>query len=1062
MSFGAYWAGVACSLDRLSTPRYTRVRGVEASVSSVSFRRSVFSESLLPKIEAARFNPRPADPPAAALELLHSLTPQDDPGGARPGYRGDLVFAQTFDGTTDQKRVETFRDLYYVEHQVLDADSDDPLIEITLADVRRFWEDYGEITAQWNVEKPGGLAAKGSKGREIGATPLREIMQTLLNALPGKLQISVWPEATAIPDRVVEVRCWGASPKEALKKILEVYRLEFDPGPDLRARFYVAGTGKIGELSLGSTGDNDLEHNPDSPAGGPWAENFTADGNAYTKRPAHENPTEVVVVGARTVYDVQIDWLTPVLVYETLDPATGSPVEHVVEATPVNLTDFVQKKLPGQRRDAGLEEDFPVAQLIGMGGQARADALRVAVEPLSKEPWPGADRATRIALGEELPELQLVARALRGGEVTQAVDRLKAGPTPPVPDPASSFSSPVQPQGTLLTPDLWQRLPGLDAKDWPLALKEISEEDRRALRKLWRVYQVPKSLRRLLPIRKRAEIDHKGKRVAAMVEAFGFTSVKVRITDEDEIARRELIADRDEETGEVLKIIETETQRFEKEKDAADRAAYEEMCGEIERLRKEIDKIRRPTAGELLLLANDEDEAIESGANIAEQVLNPVGPTARFLAKVDESDDGLSTVVPGQGAEAPKKPERADLSNADRDANDLTAGRMRRLLGDFLNGIGINVLGGEDVGLDGGTSNADARATAGVDLEAREERLTKMIATLEQKKLEIEEKINPTLFANHKLGEALLQAGQERQAAGFVSGSTQQEIERRQAVVNKLQAKLKEDQETGVKVPFEETVPMIEVSRFVNLGRRRVDFRVIDAERGLIEVSDLPGWVADEDVTSLDQTTFLPMPVRLTCGTSNTVDVDESTVNEDQVPGWYMQQIAKALRAQPDAFLRLVRQVGHRLPVAVGDGQARYTFTKGDAKPRAGEAAVGPHAYRVLIEDRGHQFRLLVRLSGESNDATLRDRARAIADALLDRPEFVDAGRLIMFEPRRVALNGRQSATEIRIDSKGAGWVTEVSFQGDQAPLGDLVEGVERSRAPIRLAFGIDVEEDDE
>jgi hypothetical protein len=1057
MSFGASWGGIPCSLDPRSPPRYVRARGLEPSVSSVSFPASVFLEGLLPKFDAGRFGPREPDNVSGLLAALNATKPQSYAGAARTPYVGDLVFQQAAPGAVAKgaaraaTREARARSLFYVEARAIDPESSDPLVEITLADIRRWWDDFGEISRSWNLERAGGFVAHTAKDRGRKPTPLVEIVQALLVALPGSLPVSLWPEEAE--GLVADVRAWGGNPKEALDAILAAYRLELDIGPNLAARFYLAGTGAIGELGAGSLADNDVPHDPLTGVGA-WSGRVTAAGNAYYQRPAHENPTEVVVIGGRRLIDCQVDFMTPVLPYDAAD-ASGVPVQHVIEATPRNLTDYVRDKLPGLAAPlngselgssvlGGTARNLPAAPRVSVldGGsvldtlgdldttgpsildtlgpvsaQARLDAARGDVPPAdASTPGPPSRAVAAVLAGTILDTLDGFRSPPKVEPETPSIlDSLPENqpkkPRSLVGDKLGEFligeggalTKDIAPDGdgngSILVTHLWQRLPGLDSQEWPLEVREIPEEKRRTLKKLWYVYQVPDPLRRLLRIRKRAEVNAKGKRLGPVCEAFGFRKVRTKISNP--------------KLAEAAIADAKEAAAF-----AALAREYESLAGEVTRLKAEIDKIRLPTLAEIEDLFARDKSAGEVARALYEKLLDPF--------RVYHTTE-------------PLLPATTDA------AQEATIDRFRRLSADFLNELGIGSGGGVALnffGVAGGEGALDAAGFA-----AREARLNEEIAKLEAKMLAVERLLNPLSAAWKDMGALQGEASQQRSDAGHVSAETQAKIEAKQKEIDELDAKRLA---APVFIP-----PEIEVTRLKNLGRRQVEFRILDAELGLIELAELPCWVADENVSSLDQTWVIPMPVRLTFGTVNSLDVEDRSVDEGPVPGYYMGVLARAVRNSPQ-LRSTIGATGSRIPKAPGESQLRFTFSRADLE--TGAAEVSPYPYRVTID--APDFRELVRLDGSSNRAKLLEQAKAIASALLKRPDVVDAGHLDVLEPREVALNGRITATSITLAPERAGFLTVVSFDSEPAPLGDLVEGLKRARKTLSFTFGIDVEAD--
>lgn len=1023
MSFGAYWGDFPCSLDPRSPPRYVRARGLEPSVSSVSVPLDLFTEQLLPRLDPKRFTVTRDDQAPAVLATLRATTPQAFATLDVPPYKADLLLAQAPLDPALPSRVVRARGLYFVSARIVDPSEDPPLAEILLSDVRRWWDDHGEVTRDWNVRLPGGGFVAHTRRSDGTPRTLREIVAFLLSQLPGALPLTRWPDPARLPESV-EVRCWGGSPKEALRALLGAYRLELDVGADLNARVFAAGEGTVGEVTDGQTGDNDQEHDTET-GFGVWATEFTAGGIALSKRPAHEVPEEVLVVGDRTVRDVRVDYLTPVVTYPAFDVVTGSPFERTVEATPENLTAFVRRLLPGQvafdpRVDTGIVALLSDASL---GGQSRADRVQSASPQKVDQDSPTMSPTVRRIMGQLTPQLPAVPALGIDGFLEEERPALGPGgfvspasapdrvPLPGVPPQPVGFS------GVTLDPHVWQRLPALEAQAWPLELLSVDEEQRESLKQLWRVYQVPTVLRRLLPLRARAEVDYRGNRCAISVEAFGFRQTRIRIQNPH------AVTDVAPEALDKAKVIEGLRVRND----------------EIECLKGQIEALRLPTVKEVVDLYKRELEAARAKASGAKGLGAPGG---------NSSLDGIPVTLDAQVQLLLAPLFRGEDHNQDPSVMD-TESALRRLAAHVVKQLLPQEIGASLADVLFG----DAAATA----DQTEQKITERIKALEAERNKLEEALDPFLGAQRRLGDLEAAASLERSTTAL-SPATLEALLAARDEVEALTKKAAQDRAAKKTLPREDQHATREVVRFENLPRRSVAFKILDAERGLIELEELPCWVADQNAAALDQTWLIPMPVRVTFGTTNDHDASGVVDGVGDVPGVYMRALAEAVKAAPE-LRRLIGETGHVLPRAVGPDQARFSFTRADQE--SGQAEVGAHPWRVMIDDAARPFRRLVRLYGESNDAELLSRARAIAKAMLAAPSEAEAGTLTVIGPRSVVLNGRQTAVEVSTDGVN-GFLTRVSFEADVAPLDEIVEQAERQRGPQRFVFGIDVEADRE
>jgi len=968
-SAAAWWGGIPCALESV---RYYRARGLEPSISVVAMPRAYFRDSLAPEDVKEPFRKRDEPLPESA-GMVHGWEPISFEPVARPPYVGDLVLLQG--EVFKAPRIVRARQLYLVESRVADPrHSGDAIVELTLADIRRFWEDYGKaITREWNVGLPQttSIVIPGSgvvdrdaltrrryvahTAREGGTqpTPLRSIVQELLDALPGSLKLARWPDEYLKGKEPPEVRCWGASPKRVLAALLDAYRLEIDIGPDLAPRVYGFGEGVVGEAYSTLRGEVVIApHDPVSGKGA-WEGSVTADGDRYARRPSHR-PREVEVIGDRTVTEATVDYLTPVLFYEERGD-DAPPRSVVVEATPDNLIAFARGNLSGGE-DPGAE-----------------------VPRLSED-----DRA-RISL-------------ILGASDRNAV-------------PISAGIPGVEPVGT--APDalggvFWQMLVLADGTGWTESFPTLAEPVRDLLRRqLFRYYQVPERLRRLLPVLSRAERDYKGDRLPPKVEAFTYRRTSVRVLKPEFVPK-----------GEEAKRLERQ----------ALLKKLDEVLKGIRELEARKERLRAPTLPEVALAIRSQFGRFA------------FSPTTKEERALDRFEEAWASV--GRG-----------WLRALRDG----AREVKILGAESIAGF-LDWVGADDGGLDSG------------QVERRLKEIDEGIAILREEELKIVGQLNPRGAVERRLGEteaAIRTATLLRGEAIPAKLSAQAADLRREldALISKASA---EDP------PPDRSEQTEEIVFHVNLTRFEVPYRIVDEDLGIIELTGgLPGWLADPMVSDPRSTFFIPMPVRMTFGTFNGLDVAQRSGPPPPV-NFYVARSVAMIASDPRLW-PFVGRLGHRLPKEIGEEQVRFTFSQDDQE--SGKATISEHPWRIVFDDPENPLRLLVRLAGSNaltsapdadadpgsdetvkpldNRQELLERARPFAKAALAAPAEIDAGSLTVYGPRTVLLNGRLSAVAV-IYQDGA-WVTEASFGADAAPLPGE-EGPVRQHGPTRLVFGLDVE----
>jgi hypothetical protein len=987
MSHAVYWAGIPCALDTRAPTRFSHARGLEPARATIAIPRRLFT-TLVPAERADPF--ALADPVSPALlSYLNNETPApaDALAPVPMPFVGDLLIVQDDgDGT---RRVTVYqRQMYFAGATVVDADFQDrtssgsnPLLAIELVGIQDFWDDYGEITEEWNrLRSPAEpRAAADYRGSIDVATqaeldakrytaptsleggrlpkPLRWVLQACFNALPGKLQIVRWPAGAPL---VEDLRAWGASPKEVIRALCEQHGIYLHVGPELSVRAFLRGEGVIGEAN-GASGaigaDNDQAHDPETGVGA-WSAAVAAD--RYLRRPTRR-PDQVLVVGDRTIMDAAVDYCRPVLYYrETPDPAFGRkpPAAVVLEVRPENLALLASGRAPSEAEAT----DELSAFLLGLNA---------------------TDAAGFVA------------------------------PFPPVGAPPVEVAR--------LT---WQRLllVGNDDERWHEVIPGMPERVRDVLQaQLGWVYQVPPEFRRLLPLADRAAVDHRGERLPIMVEAFGFRAIRSR-------------GKRGPAPARSLEDLEGGLP-------GAEAAARKELTDELARIRREIEedhkriKMLTPPAAEELLVAladhakKKHPDATVSGffdtmprvlltglQNYAQQ-LGGVSPDVTFLL-VDALTFGNSLPELSEDASASEVFLRA--RNAEFR---LLASQMRK------------------AGLPVPPQLGDAE-TAQAQIREIEERIKSAEASCR----EIVRKIDPRHALQNELAAVETELTRIRAKDGRVSRDLFNKALKLQEEIDKLD-------EAEAKAIAEEEKE-IEIVTHVNLPRRSVPYTVLDAALGIIKIDTPtpPVWLAQTNVADPGETFAYFMPVRVTFGTMNGADADQVSGQTPGPSNPYLSQMAEALAETPE-LQNLVGVVGHVLPSGIGELSTRFGFTREDM---SGNAKVDRARARRVTVKSSPSFRELVDLGGRTNREKLRERARAYAQALLERPADVPDGSLVLRGPRNVLCNGVISAVETRWVGPG-GFVTEVSFHVDTEPLPGL-EG-ELEATPYRTTFGIDVEE---
>lgn len=1021
--YGAWWGEIPVAME--PPPVYRRSRGFDANESTVTIPRSYF-RSLTPETPATDDEVfRIAEPKLPLLlPFMHLDRPITFAPLERPPFAADLVFAQ---GEKDKPRILHARHLYFVEARIPDPENGDTsLVEFQLAPITRFWADYGWITRTWNLglSSDPGLVYVGPTGLELArnadrvfaahtskeagrvAVPLREIAQELLNELPGRLEIVEWPDTFLADKAPPEVRAWGARPLEVLRGILDAFNLYPDVGPDLQVRVYPIGQGPAGELEDDAHGGRIVRAHDPATGQGVWKDQIVAGGDRWAQRPAHR-PRETIVLGDRTVYDAEVDCLTPILRYEEAERTDRESRTVIVEATPHNLELLAQGRVTG-------------GDIL--------DEIEGVENPVTDEDR----RRINIILG--------------------ARDRSITAATPELPSDAEA------PRVRRRDAMLWQRLVlERDDEAWARHLPHLAEPVRALIgRQLFRLYMLPRGLRRLLPLLDRATRDYKKDRLPIKVEAFSFRPASVR--------RRK-------------------PARIRAPGDPPEPDSHEAQLAELVALQKEIaafearrERLRAPTV----------EEFAAAIGTLYER--NGLGPKRGALGDLPGTQAGT-----GGSAEARLKDKFFESY----------AQTGRSWIRQAANSGLLRLLGADSI-----SAALNEYASDGLSSDDVESRLAQIEVELKRLRGEEEKllaKMNPRGALERALGAVEAEIRTRAATGGVISGQLREQADELRRQIAQVET---EEQDRTKRPPADDESPYEVVNYHLNMGRTEVEFRIVDAKLGIIELlGDLPGWLGDHMVADPTSTFFIPMPVRISFGTYNGLDVDLRTDPEAHRLNFYTVQACAMLTASPE-LLPFAGPIGNRLPAPTGEDQIRFTFSRDsvkDGNDGGGRALVGRHPWPILVDDPEDPFRLLVRLppSGVELDdlealkakidrlmdpsnltrdevrnrnaqamtllplalgATIRDnraellkRALPWARAALSAPDVLDTGSLTIRGPRTVPCTGRVSAVEVTLAGPGEGFVTTVSFQGDAEPLPGM-EGPVRGAEPVRLVFGIDTE----
>jgi hypothetical protein len=568
--------------------------------------------------------------------------------------------------------------------------------------------------------------------------------------------------------------------------------------------------------------------------------------------------------------------------------------------------------------------------------------------------------------------------------VRAALDPFRTTPTSFFLDFLRQNGKPVTGQAAAPDPYVWQRLPLVEEDVWVATLPWLPDQTRQlVMGQLWRRYQIPTHLHRLLPLLDLARVDHKGERLEMFVEAFTFRKCVTRV----DRTKRDKAKAVDEAKKARQALVDSLT----------------EVTGEIERLKKVRRALADPPSDEVLAAVS---ATIGDNFERVKEALTPKLPAYTVLEPLQI--DTQSEIAIDKAVEQVARLGRAWLRQVDPDA--------------FK-----------------GELDSD-------EVSARLAKIDEVLAVHEKRREELTEALNPIRAKEQALAAFEAEITLRREATGRTSAADRRKQEELVAEIARMK---EEEKKEGTR---EEAQRWEEVTYFQNMGRQRVPFRIVDAELGLFDVltPGPPVWLANPGVSDLAQTFVLPMPVRITFGTKNAKPVMLQT--GDPRRNIYVETTIETLKGLPD-LAKFVGPVGDVLPTDVGEEQLRFTFTRDQIVN--GATWVSDEALSVPVDARP-PLRRLVALGGIDNREAQLERVRPLVRAILSRPDTLDGGSLTIKGPRPVVLSGRVSAVTVQMAADGNGFVTEVSFDANTAPLPGVEAPAELPQA-IKLTFGIDV-----
>lgn len=883
--------------------------------------------------------------------------------------QADLWIVETNPGEEVQRAV--YRNMFLHGARVLDDAYDPILVEVSLADVRRYWAAFGEITTQINTARvvdpslvlslaaPGGLGLTPAGETPVGipaAAPdepaqgvtLREWLEDrLLRTLPGQPTLhSMDPTASV---QRPPVYAWGANPARVLDGIARAYGMAIALKLNGTLALDVNPTNPVGPSGLDG-GAQEGDHDPLT-GEGVWAPFVMPGGDRYQERPDPFRAQEVIVVGGRWVYTAAVDYCIPVL---PVPRFRGTPQERLewIDATPAAL-----RELAG------------------------------------------------VALGD------------------------------------AAFNDRI-----------WLELVFSDAP-WPAALESVPTYLQETIRRhLFRVYRTPSAYQNLLPVWNRAEVGEDGERLEPYAEVFWWHGQEIYLGRYSTVELEEgsaVFVPREGETRPELEALrEGELDELEGETavDPRLRQAMTEQRERYEALRNEISRLEGQIRHRESLAARATKQLLDAAA----------AQTKEDLAAV------VSTFEPGA-------------------AEEVGVGILAHVLDPLIvvgNALDIESL---DAYVDvEAIANQLAEQITGVR-SAHLQKIEELKAALEQHKaaaLLVLKELDPADALKQELATARRERIANERSSGTVNLALREQEADLSDQINALEIEEAKRHVQQVRTGFVQ----------LNQPRRKVPVQILDARRGIFEVDDLPGWVANPHADDLASTHFLPLPVRLVFGTHGEAfpagtRIPTNAGGQAQAANPWVSALGSTLAADPrvNAFFAGVGSItplpsaNERLSGVSGErarsltvsdnpedaaarlsyadplhpSQVFFTFTSEDME--SGRAGASDLALRIELPTLEGRVELPARGVAKSNREELLKLARAAARPRLAESR-VDSGTLELRGPHQVDCGPRISGVSHEL--RGNGIVTTVSFESRAAPFDGMVARLTTER-DVPLVFGI-------
>lgn len=624
---------------------------------------------------------------------------------------------------------------------------------------------------------------------------------------------------------------------------------------------------------------------------------------------------------------------------------------------------------------------------------------------------------------------------------------------------------------------------------WPPDLESVEPKWRDLLkRQMFRLWRIPRELRRLMPILDRAERFSSGNRRPPVCLGFTYSRVEVqiRLPSQEEVVEGAQIRDEpvlpDQQSGLARALGEGEAAPSGAGPELPDGADQQgepdaELLWRDRRSREQIElqNVQDRLAAIKKRIRELSDTSIQEKADAITKTIRQGNVTIKLADGTTAviRSDGLRfiTVSPSRTLIQVRNLSTGDTQTINRavPAEGQTLGR--RVTPEELEALGFGpaaelpeeaVRLAEEIKrmlISAGGSLLGVSDLRALDPEANlRDQLKQQQAALETRERTLMAALRPMLTLESSL-QALTRRRQEvEEAAGGVIA----ERLREQEEVLKIELA-----QLLYRMVEEESLRPVTAYVLKNNPRDEIDFRVVDGDDGLIETQALPVWAGDPLAQSEGDTFAMPMPVALVFGTWNRADLAgrgdpgvDNTMPQADANGFVAIGV-NALNAaeQPS---RYALENGYLGPLRPGERKALIKFqqqTDGGARFTA-LRVYEDYPDETAVTVQAPDLKLLQGLDGFfENEQELIDAATNLVQERISTNTLVESGSIALAGPRHVNLNGRITALQIGQENEGGVWVTNttVSFDRDERPL----PGIRRPRPgddQVTLRFGMSEE----